>query len=82
MLHKNKISNYAKGGDERVIEVVGRSSFITLIIGIGIFFAEMIIKMLISKNLTSIIWEAVLLLFMIFLFIAIHLLNKIPMKKQ
>lgn len=81
MFYKEKLKNYAKGGDERTIESTGRSASITLIIGVGIFLIEMFIKFMITKDLNVITWEAVLLLVMVVLFVIVHLLNKIPIKK-
>jgi len=81
MFYKKKLRNYAKGGDERTIESIGRSASITLIIGVGIFLIEMLVKLMITKDLNTITWEAVLLLVMIVLFVIVHLLNKIAMKK-
>ena len=81
MLNKNKLKNYAKGSDERTVEMTGKSASITLIIGIGIFLTEMLVKLMLTKNLGEITWEAVLLLVMIFVFLIIHLLNKIPIRK-
>ena len=81
MFYKKKLKNYAKGGDERTVESTGRAAIITLIIGVGIFLIEMFVKLMITKDLKTIAWEAVLLLVMIVLFVIIHLLNKIPMKK-
>jgi hypothetical protein len=81
MFYKKKLKNYAKGSDERTVEVGGRSASITLIIGVGIFLIEMLIKVLITKHLNEIIWEASLLLVMIVIFVIIHLLNKIPIKR-
>ncbi|MBK1813127.1 DUF2178 domain-containing protein [Clostridium sp. YIM B02505] len=81
MFFKRKLKNYAKGSDERTIEVTGNAAIITLIVGLGIFLIEMLVKVKITKNLYSITWEASLLLLMIVIFVIIHLLNKIPMKK-
>ena len=81
MLNKNKLKNYAKGSDERTVEMTGKSASITLIIGIGIFLTEMLIKFMITKDLGKITWEALLLLVMMVLFVIIHLLNKIPIRK-
>ncbi|WP_160680795.1 hypothetical protein [Clostridium sp. C8-1-8] len=80
MSFKTKLKNYAKGSDERTVEVTGASSLITLIAGLGIFLLEMLVKVLLTKNLHSITWEASLLLIMMVLFLIIHLLNKITMK--
>jgi hypothetical protein len=76
MFYKKKLRNYAKGGDERTIESTGRAAIITLIIGVGIFLIEMIVKAIVTQDLNTISWEAALLLVMI-----VHLLNKIPMNK-
>ena len=80
MFYKNKFKNLAKGSDERTSEVTGKSASITLVIGLGIFLTEMLVKVMITKDLGKITWEAVLLLVMIAIFVLIHLLNKIPMK--
>lgn len=82
MFYKNKLKNYAAGGDERSVELTGKSAIITLIAGVGIFLLEMFVKLMITKDLRTISWEAVLLLVMIILFATIHFLNKIPMKKE
>lgn len=82
MFYKKKSKNYAKGNDERTVEVTGRAACITLIIGIGIFLTEMLVKLMITKDLGKITWEAVLLLVMIVIFVIIHLLNKIPIRKD
>lgn len=81
MFYKTKLKNYSKGGDERIIDVTGSSAAITLIIGVGIFLIEMFVKLIITKDLSQIIWEGTLLIVMIIIFVVIHLLNKIPMKK-
>lgn len=82
MSYKNRLKNYAKGGDERTLVSTGRAASITLLIGVGIFFAEMIVKLMITHDWHAILWEAALFLIMVVLFVVIHLLNKIPMKKQ
>jgi hypothetical protein len=81
MFYKNKLKNYSKGGDERTIEVTGRSASITLMVGVVIFLIEMLVKVIITKDLNSIIGEFTLFIVMIILFLLIHLLNKIPIRK-
>lgn len=82
MLNNKKLKNYAKGSDERTVEVTGRAAVRTLIIGIGIFLTEMSVKFIITKDLRKIAWEAVLLLVMIIIFVIISLLNKIPVRRD
>lgn len=82
MINKKKLKNYAKGNDERTVEMTGRAASITLIIGVGIFLTEILVKFMITKDLSKVTWEAVLLLVMIVIFVIIHLLNKIPMKNK
>lgn len=81
MFFNKKIRNYAKGSDERTVDTTGRAASITLIVGLGIFLTEMLVKVMITNDLGSIIWEAVFLLVMIVIFLLIHLLNKIPIRK-
>lgn len=82
MSYKDKLKNYAKGSDERTVDVTGRAANITLIIGIGIFLIEMLVKLIITKSFLQITWEAALFILMIVIFIIIHLLNKIPAAPQ
>lgn len=74
------LKNLAKGSDERTAEVTRKSASITLIIGLGVFLTEMLVKVMITKDLSKVTWKAILLLVMIVIFVFIHLLNKIPMK--
>jgi hypothetical protein len=81
MFYKKRLKNYSKGSDERTIEVTGRTACITLIIGVFIFLIEMSVKVMVTKHLYEITWEALLLLVMIVIFVIIYLLNKIPIRK-
>ena len=81
MSFRKKMKNLTKTNDERTYKATGTSASITLIIGLGIFLIEMLVKVLVTNDLRSITWEAVLFLVMIVIFVIILLLNNKPMKK-